>query len=243
MKFILFALLLHSAIASATCIPGTKVLYQSHPERPAIGKEKISYSVGATNFSLKHRPDFQNTQVYVVGRHPDYNLGVASADDLDWCYDTETNSIRFTKAQPKMWSLGVDQGSIREGTELWIGYYSSEQKNEECLLGQFLEDIPGSNGNPVIGQESFLFQNMPQTHQLKHTPKSSSGVTLRATISANVINIFGEDWCYRKKTNSIEFLHWPPRIYDLGALPGGELESVETVWFAYEPVYPRPKLQ
>jgi hypothetical protein len=228
--------LLAPSFASATCIPGTKLIdNQKDSSRVAIGRDSVSFTKTMTEIPLSHRPDYADTQVYTWVIAPRNEGPLATAD---WCYDTETNSVKFTQNPPRLQTVFSNDGQneyipLPEGSEIWVGYYSHEEYDPSCILGNFLNYLPGDPvGGSTFGQEFFTIDAQASTYVLKNKPMDGHQMYL---IGSNNMWVYAYDWCYSPAENSIHFMRNPIRTYDLGGIPGMEVREGFGFWLGYVP--------
>jgi hypothetical protein len=229
--FLVVTLLGISEAAAADCISGEILLEQGHAAKPAVGKETFRYLPRDTKFQLLGRPDFADTQIFVMAFHAAYPFGAAAVMPSDWCYDVENNSVRFTADPPHMRGLGEDLGEIQPTSEIWVGYFSSADYDPQCIRGQYLEGLPSS-------LEARTYESFPLADAsgftLAKPARLDRGLMLRTALRGSARNVFPDDWCYEPATGKISFLRMPPRLYELGATPGEEAHDYDVIWVQYE---------
>jgi hypothetical protein len=226
--------------AHGRCIPGAVMIDQRNKAKPAFGMDsQVVYFDTENTFprslKLSTRPDFEDSQIYIIANHPSYPLGSAAVIETEWCYETDTQSIVFTRTPPHMRSWGEEIGPALSGSEFWIAYYSSERVDPDCPMGQSLMGLTGDQNGDLIGQDYFEWNHLHE-FQLTQNPMQGHGMILRTTLGGTANNIFPTDWCYRRSANKIEFTQYPPRYSDFGGIPGPPIHDYDGIWAAYVPL-------
>ena len=230
-----FCLLLgFSPQAAAECIPGSQLVNnEKDPTRVAVGRESVRYgSPDLREMRLARRPDYQDTQIYMLAESEEFIFGVAPLVFSSWCYDTEKNSIRFLESPLRAVPLfSEDPVPVPLGSPLWVGYHSGEEKNSDCIQGIYLNYLPGGSNGHTFGRQYFAYDSFQKDVPLILVPRMENQMILYSQMW-----VYGYDWCYAPKENRIRFLRNPLRLYRTGGLPGWEAAKGTILWAGYTPI-------
>jgi hypothetical protein len=229
MKKIVFAFAMFSAGTSfAECIPGEALVRNEQDRtRVAIGQQLVLHTEGLKQIHLEKKPDYQDTQMYLFVSAPISGSVVAE----DWCYETDNNEVRLLR-EPRMIPIfGSESIPLPADSEIWVGYHSSEDFEEECVPGLFLNYLPGDSTGNTFGQESFQFS--PEQRELRLSKQPIPGHQMYIYSG---MWIYGLDWCYSARDNAIRFESGSPRFYALGGIPGRFVAPDTYLWVGYVPV-------
>jgi hypothetical protein len=218
------------AAARADCVPGAQLVgNQQDPARVAVGQEMREYAGGIPVIPLAHRPEFQDTQVYLYADDGGWGGPVVAED---WCLDTAANQVVFSRPPRMQPIFSGATVAVPPRARIWVGYYSEELRDPQCVPGVFLNYLPGGPGG-TFGQEYFHYREEEAERPLELRPREGHQLYLFSAGSSGWL--YGMDWCYAPATASIRFTRRPARVYCAGGIPCGEVGEDVIVWIGYVP--------
>lgn len=217
---------------AAECVPGTTLVNnEKDPARVAVGRESFPRARDLREIQLAGKPDWKDNQVYLVAQSDLFLFGVAPLVQSSWCYDAETNSIRFKETPLKAVPLFSDKPvEVPSDAVLWAGYYSEAERNPDCIQGLYLNYLKGGEDGHTYGQKYFAYDQSQDTVGLDVPARSDRQMYLY-----DGMWVYGYDWCYAPEERQVKFLRSPARLYTAGGLPGREISKGEIVWAGYVP--------
>lgn len=214
-----------SGVAHANCIPGDQLFFAAtNPQiHDAVARDKVTYTSDLKEIKLSSKA--QTDLPHRVFLYAGFWLATA-----DWCYDTDSNSIKILHALRH----AITGKEIAYGGELWIGYSSLDDSDGDCIRGNIVNNQEGKPWNQEKYWESgdgkkyeevsegyYSYSEGIDEFTLKGKPASGTQISLNGNIGGFPVGTYLLDWCYNPVKNSIRFLNKPLRNAAYAQIPGG----------------------